>query len=126
MVSQLASGNYSGESAAKSIDENIVKPIAVSILSPILFIVLSLVLMLILRQVAKWLNKLFKIPLVGTVNKILGAAFGLLKGLVFVYVLCVLLSFMAERTGSSSFSGAVADSQIVAFSQSFSPIEILK
>lgn len=126
IITKLASGSYSGADAANSINENITKPIATSVLSSILFLVLSFSFMLILKLVAKWLNKLFKLPIIGTANKILGAAFGLLKGAALAYVLCVLLAFLAERVGSPEFSDAVSNSAIVSFTQSFSPIELLK
>lgn len=126
IISKLVTGNYTGESAAKTINENIARPIAVSILSAILFLVLSLLLMFLLKLVARWLNKLFKLPIIGTANKALGAVFGLLKGIVVVYLVCVILAFMSERVGYPQFADAVNNSAIVSFSQSFSPVEILK
>lgn len=126
IISKLAAGNYSGETAAESINENIAKPIAVSVLSSIMFLVLSFLFMFILKFAAKGLNKLFKLPIVGSANKALGAVFGLLKGAVAVYLISILLIYIAERAGSPQFTDAVNNSAIVSFSQGFSPVEILK
>lgn len=126
ITGQIMKGDYSSEDVAAQLNKNIARPIAVTVLSSVLFMVFGILLMLILKQVAKALNKMFKIPIVGTANALLGGLFGLLKGVVVCYFLCCILVYLSERMGVAALKSAVDDSAVIAFVQSFNPVDILK
>lgn len=58
------------------------KPVITSVLSAILIILLFIVFLLIFRYIARKAEKLFHIPIVGTLNRILGGALGFIEGAV--------------------------------------------
>lgn len=86
---------------ATAIAENavstIVEPVIVPLLKSIIGIILFTVLIFVVRILAKALNKVFKLPLIGGLNKFLGGVFGGLKGLLisvlFVMIIGLIMSF---------------------------------
>lgn len=73
-----------------SIAQQIEQPIgqvSVSVISLILMAVLFTVLMILLKMLIRHLVKVFDLPVITTVNRILGGALGLVEGLVLVLVL---------------------------------------
>lgn len=104
---------------------DIAKPIAVTVLSPVIFLFLSIVLSLLLSVVAKWLNKICKLPLIGTANTVLGGVFGILKGLIAVYFIgIILLLLSANSKQNTSFYEAVNNSAIITIIQNHSVVPI--
>ena len=69
----------------------IVKPIFVLIIRSILFIFLFAIFMIVLRIILKAIRPLDNIPILGTLNSILGGVVGLLKAILYVFLLCVLI-----------------------------------
>ena len=112
---------------------NLCKPAANSIydtfigpnMSPVIFLLLSIVLSLLLSVVAKWLNKICKLPLIGTANTVLGGVFGILKGLIAVYFIgIILLLLSANSKQNTSFYEAVNNSAIITIIQNHSVVPI--
>ena len=83
----------SSKDAAKLIEDNIIQPIAEFALRIIMFSVMFIILMIIVRLLAKLLKAVNKIPLVGGANKALGAATGLLDGIIKVIILVYIIKF---------------------------------
>ena len=110
---------------AEKLSSDIAKPIAVTVLSPVIFLLLSIVLSLLLSVVAKWLNKICKLPLIGTANTVLGGVFGILKGLIAVYFIgIILLLLSANSKQNTSFYEAVNNSAIITIIQNHSIVPI--
>lgn len=78
--------NEEGKSIATTLEENVIAPAAKSVIQIILFIVLFFVLAFLIKRLAFLANIFNKLPLVGKVNRLLGAAAGLLEGIVIVFV----------------------------------------
>lgn len=86
---------------ATAIAENavsaIVEPVIVPLLKSIIGIILFAVLIFVVRILAKAINKVFKLPLIGGLNKFLGGVVGGLKGIVisviFVVIIGLIMSF---------------------------------
>jgi len=76
----------------------VAKPIIVNALKTVLYIILFIVLCVILKFVARIVNKLFNIPIIGGLNKTLGAIFGLVKGTVIAAALCIAISIIVSLT----------------------------
>ena len=124
ITSEILNGDFSGTDAAEKLSSDIAKPIAVTVLSPVIFLLLSIVLSLLLSVVAKWLNKICKLPLIGTANTVLGA-FGILKGLIAVYFIgIILLLLSANSKQNTSFYEAVNNSAIITIIQNHSVVPI--
>ena len=80
--------------------DEVVEPVAVKILSLAFTVLLFAVLSVLVKILASLLNKLFSFSIVGKLNRNLGGAIGLLKGIVIASVLCIALSFVISLTGS--------------------------
>lgn len=119
-LQQVISGNYSGKDAAKQLNEQIAAPVCETILTSVFFLLLSLVFSAVLSWLAKLISKGFKVPVLSTVNKILGGLFGALKGAVVVYLAVVILLVLAPRIGGE-FRTGIETSSIVSFAESYIP-----
>ena len=106
ITSEILNGDFSGTDAAEKLSSDIV-------------------LSLLLSVVAKWLNKICKLPLIGTANTVLGGAFGILKGLIAVYFIgIILLLLSANSKQNTSFYEAVNNSAIITIIQNHSVVPI--
>ena len=83
------------------ISDQLIKPIATSAMSLIIAVLLSGILMIFVRILAKRVNSFFDLPLLNTANTVLGGVFGLLKGLVLVFAIVVIISFLMKIFGNS-------------------------
>ena len=82
------------EYATKNVTDIIIKAIAYIILLVVIFIILR-----VLLHFTKFVNK---IPVVGGVNRILGAVLGLLEGLIFVWTFClIIMAFSGSEFGAN-------------------------
>ncbi len=85
----------------EQIESVIVAPVVTAILQIIAFAVLAVVLLIGLRIAAVFISKIIKISKIADkINTILGGVFGILKGLVYVFIIAVvlcLLSFTSEE-----------------------------
>ena len=88
------------EGSAASISQNVVKPIVASVLSTLYTVVLIIPLLIIVKLLARVLNRIFSISLVGRLNKLLGAAIGLLKGFAFALIICKIIMLIISFTDS--------------------------
>lgn len=96
-----------------SISDNVIMPVIVNIVSILLFVILFSVFLFIVHKVADITKFVKHVPLIGFVNKILGAVMGVLKGLILAYLFFCVISLLSVWLGASvSFlsPGAVASS----------------
>ncbi len=84
---------------------------AKSIAGALGFIVVFLIAIIIWKILSKGLNKIFNIPVIGQVNKILGALLGLLLGYLLIQVL-VLIVFVPLHFFKDSASEIMASSYV--------------
>jgi uncharacterized membrane protein required for colicin V production len=123
---QISSAQFSSENLATELVENIAQPIAVGALTVIFFLLLSSVLIFALKWLAKLLSKLFKLPLIGTVNKVLGGVLGACKGVIVIVFVCTFLELIFAK-GDSEIANAVNNSYVIGLLDSFNPfVESLK
>lgn len=115
-LSKSANSSITGAGAnvTQSVDFAL-KPVITSVLSVIFVIALFIVFMFVFKMVAKKLERIFHIPIVGTLNRILGGALGLAEAalicVVGIMVLKVMFFFSQEP-----FISAELISQSVIFS----------
>lgn len=67
----------------------------------------------ILRFVASLINGVFKLPLIKSVNKLLGAVLGGVKGIIAVLVIGIVLWSVSSIAPETQFASAVEDSTII-------------
>ena len=127
VAEQIAKSNFSdGDTLYQSLESNIVKPIAVAVLKHVMFFVLSvlyaLVLVAILRSLAKGLKKSH---LIGGADKLVGGVIGVVKGVVIVFLVGCLLSYLEPRIENEKLKQAVDGSSIVEMCEKFDPMEAI-
>jgi len=92
--------NPNSPDAANRFVEEIIAPIITPLLSVIMFFIVLVVAKLLISFFASVLQKINILPGVGTVNKWLGFAAGIIVGFVNLYVIVVALSAIATLTGN--------------------------
>lgn len=119
-----------GSSAAKSAEQlvdtvadTVVYNILIFIVQGIVFILMFVIFAIVIRKVSDLLSKVLdKLPLVGSVNKYLGAALGLVKASVIVLAVCTVLYFIVGSTANNDLISAVDASRIYSFVTKINPI----
>ena len=92
--------NAGAEQVEQLVADNIVRPIVTGALSFIISLVLITVLMFLLHKIARWINSMFKLPLINSVNSALGGVLGAVKGALVVFALIVLISLLMRVFGN--------------------------
>lgn len=116
------------EATAQKIVDLIAAPLVIGALRAILFFALFIISMFILRFIGKKLNYIVsKIPLLGKANALLGAAIGLIKGILLVMIACALMGTILPYFGDSIplFSRDVLDKSVIfGFANEYNPIRL--
>ena len=86
--------------ASNSIMTTVIDPVITALIGAVLFLLLFSLLMLITKLLARSLNKINKIPVIGSVNRILGACLGLVEGMVFVLVVSFFIDIVLGFSGN--------------------------
>ncbi|MCD7822494.1 MAG: CvpA family protein [Oscillospiraceae bacterium] len=91
----------SAEETAATAEAEIVRPIIEMALKIVVFLVLLFVLRLVIDPVSNLFKFANKIPIIGSVNVLLGAVLGAVEGLITVYGLALLLRLIVNVSGDS-------------------------
>ena len=92
----LSENIISGITTVDMLEAEIVGPAVVSVLNLICFSILSFILLIVLRIAAVFVSKLITVTKLGEkLNSGLGAFFGLLKGVVYVFIIAIVLTVAA-------------------------------
>ena len=117
----VASSKLTSENIATELVEKIAQPIIIGALTALSFVVLAIVLLFVLKSLAQIIAKIFKIPVIKTVNKLLGGILGACKGFAVVLFICTILTvFFAS--GDNELAAAVNDSVVVNLIDNVNPL----
>lgn len=110
----LANVNTIPELAAK-ITDNVIGPAATSLIYAILSLLLFGLGMFLVRIIAKAVNRLFKVSIVGVANRLLGGVLGVGKGVVVAFVFCLIITTIVTFTknGFLCFTKANIEQSII-------------
>ncbi len=100
-------GDYSADTTfdlalpdiAGNIVDEVIQPLLMPVLSILIFFLIFIVCRIVVGFIASALKSVNKIPLVGTVNRVMGAASGLLVGSAYGYLIVCALWALAVITG---------------------------
>ena len=95
-IENILSGDNDNSTAVAQQISDIVQPIAVGIIKTILSIVIFAILLIVVNILARIINSMFKGVVLGTANKVLGAALGGVKGLVFACIFSLAVYFITS------------------------------
>lgn len=92
---------------------NIVSPIFTAVIKLAAFVVVFIVAVLLLKLLTLLLDKLTELPAIKQANELFGLAFGAVKGVILIAVVCFTLELAAGFIGNESFSTLVENSKII-------------
>lgn len=87
-------------SISESITDTMVKPVLLVPMRALIFLILFVIILLILSLASKLFKGVNKIPLVGGVNRILGAAAGFVQGAVVIFLICIFVQVVISLSGN--------------------------
>ena len=86
---------------AQMISESIVSPIIVGAIQAIVFCILFGGIMIFVKLLAKMMTTVNYVPLVGSVNALLGGVLGALQGMAYLFVCCAVMWLVMSVTNNS-------------------------
>lgn len=89
------------QKTADAVESSVVAPTVKLVLKGLIWIAAMFILMLVSRAVSGAFEKLNKIPVIGPVNSLLGAALGLAEGVVVIYLIAQTVRFICYFTSNS-------------------------
>lgn len=117
---QVTSYDLSSENMAEELEENVVKPVATGALTVISFIVLFILLSILFGILTELIAKVFKLPLIKSANRLLGALFGVGKGLLLIILLASVFEFLFAN-GNGEMAEAVNSSKVMGLLENINP-----
>lgn len=92
-----------GNNAAAS-TADLISPAIIWLLQLLLAAILFFILLVFVRLIVKLLGNVFRLPVLRQIDGLLGGIFGIFKGVVYIFLACVLLQLLMPLTGSSAES----------------------
>ncbi len=93
------------------LEANIARPVVTAVINIVCFAVIAFIALILLRIAGGFLSGIIsKIKIVGKLNSLLGGIFGVLKGVVYVFIIAVILSIVSFS--SETIASYAADSFI--------------
>ncbi len=120
---KISSEKLSSENLATELVEKVAQPIVIGALTVVCFLLLMFILLIVLKWLAKILAKMFKLPIIGKLNKALGGVLGACKGLIVVVLVCTILDVIFSG-GENEIADAVNNSYIVDFLDNVNPFSL--
>ena len=109
---------------AEIVSDHILRPVIVNFIRVFCSALLFFLLMLLVRWIARLVNRVFRLPVLSSINSLLGGALGAVKGLVLVFVLTVVIGLAMSTMGGTflCFNQTVIDQTFLyKFIYGFSP-----
>lgn len=114
MLEKIESADLGGSNIIESLMSSVVEPVGTAIVQFVLFVILAVAVGFILKIAVKLLDSVIKkLPAVKQVNSVLGAVFGILRGIIVVAVISMLIGIVASFTGNEAFIEIINNSVIV-------------
>ena len=81
---------------------DLISPAVIWLLQLLLTVILFFFLVILVRLVIKLIGNVFRLPVLRQVDGILGGLFGIFKGVVYIFLACILLQLLMPVIGNSS------------------------
>lgn len=124
-------GDSSAITAATSpeaLADTVAKPVLTTIFTFVLFFILFIVCIFLLRWIATLINRIFSSSVLGPVNMVLGGVLGIVKALVFLFLLTTILGLYMNISGSdfsASMYEAIGSTTLVKMLFGWNPLVII-
>ena len=100
--SQIEQSLQAAESNAAPATADLISPAIIWLLQLLLTVILFFILLLLVRLVIKLIGNVFRLPVLRQIDGILGGLFGIFKGAVYIFLVCILLQLLMPVIGNSS------------------------
>lgn len=123
----LASSGSVTDIATRIVDD-LFQPILVGLISVLLFVGLLIVLMLVVRLVARTFQGVNNLPVIGSINMLLGGLVGLLMGLLVMYVVTMLSGYVTALTNNTGFllnEKTIEQTYLFRYIAAFNPLQLI-
>lgn len=118
LITKAEALDITGDNIIESLMSGIVSPVVTAVCRVIIFALAFLLLALILRLILGFISKIIKkLPVLKQIDKGLGGALGLVRGLLLVVAAVFIITLIASAVKSQPFIDAVASSKIVSVTQ---------
>ncbi len=121
LIENANKADISPGSISASVTDSVFKPIVLIAATAVCGLLIFILASVVFGLVAKLVNKVFKIPLVKSVNRALGGVLGIVEGVVFLFVFCTLAYFIGGLT-DGKLSEYIGNSVIIEAVNGFNPI----
>ena len=92
---QIENGVQDGVAVAS---ENVLKPVVTKTIAFIYALVITVLLMIVVYFLARIINRVFSVSIIGKANTFLGGVLGPAKGIIVAFILCSILSLIISFT----------------------------
>ena len=114
IIEKIQGADLGGANLVESLMTSVVEPVATAVVQFIIFVILAVVIGFILKIAVKLLDGIIKkLPAVKQLNRVLGAVFGVLRGIIVVAIISMLIGIVASFIGNETFIEVVNNSVIV-------------
>ena len=100
--SQIEQSLQAAGSNAAPATADLISPAVIWLLQLLLTVILFFILVILVRLVIKLIGNVFRLPVLRQVDCILGGLFGIFKGVVYIFLACILLQLLMPVIGNSS------------------------
>ena len=100
--SQIEQSLQAGGSNTAPATADLISPAVIWLLQLLLTVILFFILVILVRLVIKLIGNVFRLPILRQVDGILGGLFGIFKGVVYIFLACILLQLLMPVIGNSS------------------------
>lgn len=102
LVECFAGKPISAQMSSAVIADDFVKPIVSGIFAFFIAIIMFILLLVVFKLIIKLVNKIFELPVISPINRVLGGMFGAAEGLVLITIFLCLLSLIMDWTNSTA------------------------
>ena len=100
--SQIEQSLQAAGSNAAPATADLISPAVLWLQQLLLTVILFFILVILVRLVIKLIGNVFRLPILRQVDGILGGLFGIFKGVVYIFLACILLQLLMPVIGNSS------------------------
>lgn len=121
LIENINKADISLGNISASVTDSVFKPIVLTVATAVCGLIIFILASIIFGIAAKLINKIFKLPLVKSVNRALGGVLGIVEGVIFMFVACTLAYFIGGLT-DGKLSEYIGNSVIIEAVNGFNPI----
>lgn len=121
LFENLTNADFSSGNIAEVVTDSVFKPIVIVLMTAVCGLIIFILASFIFGLIAKLINKVFKLPLIKSVNKGLGALLGVVEGIIFLLIICTLVYYAGGIIGGK-FGEFLDNSYIIDFVNTYNPV----